>query len=74
MEIKLSTAKTESAFFCLNNREANRELNATDKDHTIPSSADPLTYLGVKLYRMLLKTLVITAPKLTTCLTPEAAG
>ena len=62
-KLKLRTAETVSAFFCLNNREENRELNVTVEDCTIPSFADPLTYLGVKLYRMLLKTLVVTAPK-----------
>ena len=46
-KLKLSTAKTVSAAFHLNNREANHDLNVTVEGQNIPPCAEP-TYLSVK--------------------------
>ena len=51
-KVKLSTTKTVSAAFHLNNREASRELNVTVESQNILSCAEP-TYLGVKMDRIL---------------------
>ena len=50
--LKLSTAKTTTTAFHLNNREANRELNISVNGVLLPYQSHP-TYLGVKLDRQL---------------------
>ena len=50
--LKLSEAKTVSATFHLNNREANRELNVNISGRRLTCQRTP-TYLGVKLDRTL---------------------
>jgi len=49
-KLKLSTAKTVSAAFHLNNKEAERELKAKYNNETLPFCSEP-TYLGVTLDR-----------------------
>ena len=51
-KLKLSTAKTVSAAFHLNNKEARRELSISVEGRTLPYCAEP-TYLGIKLDRAL---------------------
>ena len=51
-KLKLSTAKTVSAAFHLNNREAQRELKIIVEGRNLPFCAEP-AYLGVKLDRAL---------------------
>ena len=50
--LKLSNTKTVTAAFCLNNREAKRELNVYNNGNLLPLCPVP-TYLGVKLDRSL---------------------
>jgi len=49
-KLKLSTAKTVSTVFHLNNKEAKRELNLNFNNETLPLCSEP-KYLGVTLYR-----------------------
>ena len=51
-KLKLSNTKTMTAAFCLNNREAKRELNVYNNGNLLPPCPVP-TYLGVKLDRSL---------------------
>ena len=51
-KLKLSTAKTVSAAFHLNNKEARRELSISVEGRDLPYCAEP-TYLGIKLDRAL---------------------
>ncbi|XP_076823231.1 uncharacterized protein LOC143469422 [Clavelina lepadiformis] len=51
-KLQLSKAKTVSAVFHLNNKEAQREINITIDGETLPYRAEP-TYLGVTLDRAL---------------------
>ena len=51
-KLKLSTTKTVSAAFHLNNREARRELSINTEGRALPYCAEP-TYLGIKLDRSL---------------------
>ena len=51
-KFKLSTVKIVSAFFHLDNREANCELNVSIESGTIPTCTEQ-TCLGMKLYRAL---------------------
>ena len=50
--LKLSYTKTVTAVFHLNNRETKRELKVYNNGRLLPFSPT-LTYLGVKLYRLL---------------------
>ena len=52
MEAKLSTTKTVSAVFHLNNKEAERELKVNFNNETQPFYSEP-KYLGVTLDRSL---------------------
>jgi len=51
-KLKLSTTKTESAAFHLNNKEAKRELKVNFNNKILPFSPEP-KYLGVTLDRSL---------------------
>ena len=60
--LKLSEAKTVSALFHLNNREAKRELNVNISGRRLTCQRTP-TYLGVKLDRTLTYRDHLTAPR-----------
>jgi len=51
-KLKLSTTKTVSAVFHLNNKEAKRELKVNLNNETLPFCSEP-KYLGVLLDRSL---------------------
>jgi len=51
-KLKLSTIKTVSAAFHLNNKEAKRELKVNLNNKTLPFCSET-KYLGVRLYRPL---------------------
>ena len=51
LKLKFSTAKTVSAAFHLNNKEARRELSISIEGRALSYCAEP-TYLGIKLYRL----------------------
>ena len=51
-KLKLSTTKTVSAVFHLNNKEAKRELKVNFNNETLPFCSEP-KYLGVMLDRLL---------------------
>jgi len=51
-KLKLSTTKTVSAVFHLNNKEAKRELKVNINNETLPFCSEP-NYLGVTLDRSL---------------------
>jgi len=51
-KLKLSTTKTVSAVFYLNNKEAKRELKVNFSNETLPFCSEP-KYLGVTLDRSL---------------------
>ena len=51
-KLKLSTAKTVSAAFDLNNKEARCGLYITVEERALPYCAEPM-YLGIKLDRAL---------------------
>jgi len=52
LKLKLSTTKTVSAVFHLNNKEAKRELKVNFNNETLPFCSEP-KYLGVMLDRLL---------------------
>ena len=68
--LKLNHAKTVTAAFYLNNREAKRELKVYNNGRLLPFCPTP-TYLGIKLDRSLtfLHHLVALRKKLFTCVT-----
>jgi len=73
-KLKLTTTKTVSGPFHLNNKEAKRELNVNHNNETLSFCSEP-KYLGVMLdrsltYRPYLESL---RKKLTSRVAPEAA-
>ena len=68
LKLKLSTTKTVSAAFHLNNKEAKRELKVNFNNETLPFCSEP-KYLGVTLDRSLTcrRHLESLCKKLTSC-------